>query len=330
MIDRRTFLGTLSSGFLLAAPRAAQGQQAGRVWKVGYLTINSPDAVRQFLGWLEAGLKDLGYVQGKDYVIESRVATARADRLPGLARELVDARVDVIIAASNQEIAALKAATTVIPIVMVVGVNPVGSGFVASLAKPGGNITGATYDATPEGTAKNLEFLVDLVPRAKHVAVLWDPSFPGLGAYMESVKAAAGRLGVQIRAVAATDSEELPTALVSLARARDDGVLVMGSTLFFARRADIIAGLNGKRLPAIYWTRQLVDIGGLMSYGVNLRALWARTAIFLDQIFRGARPADLPVEQPTQFELVINMKTAKALGLTIPPSVLGRADEVIE
>jgi putative ABC transport system substrate-binding protein len=328
MIDRRTLLAG-AGAMLLAAPRAAQGQQAGRVWKVGYLTINSPDAVRQFLGWLEAGLRDLGYVQGKDYVVESRVATARADRLPGLARELVDARVDVIIAGSNQEIAALKAATTVIPIVMVVGVNPVGSGFVASLAKPGGNITGTTYDATPEGTAKNLEFLVALVPRAKHVAVLWDPSFPGIEAYMESVNTAAGRLGVQIRAVAARSPEELPPALVSLARARDDAVLVMGSSLFFARRADIIAGLNGKRLPAIYWTRQLVDIGGLMSYGVNLRALWARTAIFLDKIFRGARPADLPVEQPTQFELVINMKTAKTLGLTIPPSLLGRADEVI-
>jgi putative ABC transport system substrate-binding protein len=215
---------------------------------------------------------------------------------------------------------------------MLNGVNPVGSGFVASLSRPGGNITGMAFDATPDSTAKNLQFLRELLPRASRFAVLWDSSFPGIEHYMAAVKTLAGRLGVQIRPVAATRVEEVPSALESLSRDLDDAVLVFGSPLhsFVHVRAAIINALNTKRLPAIYPYRHFVDNGGLMSYGTSLEALWSRSPIFIDKILRGVKPADLPVEQPTKFELVINLKTAKSLGLTIPPSLLARADQVID
>jgi ABC-type uncharacterized transport system substrate-binding protein len=330
VIDRRTFLGALAGG-LLAAPLAASAQQAGRVWRIGYLTLSTPERAQFILSIVETSLRELGYVPGKDVIIEPRIANGQRDLLPEMARQLVEARVDVILAGGvNPEIVAAKNATTTIPIVMLVAANPVGSGLVASLSRPGGNITGMAFDATPDTTAKNLQLLKEAVPRATRIAVLWDTSFPGIDAYLQVVKEAAPRLGVRIRTVGTPGSKDLMASVDTLSGELDEAVLVFGSSLFLIRRADIVTVVNRKRLPAMYVFRDFVDAGGLMSYGPDLGDLFRRAATFIDKILKGAKPANLPVEQPTKFELVINLKTAKALGLTIPPSLLQRTDEVIQ
>jgi putative tryptophan/tyrosine transport system substrate-binding protein len=329
-MDRRALV--IGLGAVLVMPRAAEAQQAGKVWRIGYLTLSPPERARYVLSLIEAGLRDFGYTPGKDVTIELYLANGDRDLLPVLARRLVDSRVDLILAQVNPEIAAAKQATTTIPIVMLNGVNPVGSGFVANLSRPGGNITGSAFDATPDSTAKNLQLLRELSPRVSRVAVLWDSSFPGIEHYMAAVKTLAGHLGMQIRPVAATRADEVPTALDSLSRDVDDAVLVFGSTLHGSTnlRVAIVNALNTKRLPAMYPYRNFVDNGGLMSYGTSLEGLWSRAPVFIDKILHGTKPADIPIEQPTKYELIINLKTAKALGLTIPQSLLLRADQVIE
>jgi putative ABC transport system substrate-binding protein len=327
-MDRRIFLGALAGVFAMLVP--ARAQQVGRVWKIGYLATSTPERARDILAIVETGLRELGYVPAKDVLIESRVANGQVELLPELAGQLVEARVDVILAQVNQDIAAARQATNTIPIVMMIGVNPVGSGFIAPLSRPGGNITGMTFDATPDTTAKNLQLLKEIVPRANRIAVLWDTSFPGIDAYLRAVQASAARLGVRIRPVGVKDQNTVMAAVDTLSTVVDEAVLVFGSPLFVNRRVDIVTAINKKLLPAMYPFREFVQVGGLASYGVSLPALFARAPVFVDKIFRGARPADLPVEQPQKFELLINMKTARAQGISIPSSLLLRADEVIQ
>jgi putative ABC transport system substrate-binding protein len=325
------FLCGLTLGAAVA-PGATEAQSPGKVWRVGYLSLSAPERARRTLNIIEAGLRELGYVPGKDVIIESRLASGQRDRLPDLARQLVDAHFDLILAQGNPEIIAAKRATSTIPIVMVVSANPVDAGFVASLSRPGGNITGVAFDATPDSTAKNLELLKEAVPNVSRVAVLWDPTFPGIEHYMDAAKAAGVRLGVRTRPVAATRPEDVSRALRSLSRDVDDAVLVFGTPLsgIDRIRVAIVDALNTKHLPAMYPYRSFVDDGGLMSYGTSLEGLWSRAPVFIDKILHGAKPANLPVEQPTKYEFVVNLKTAKALGLTTPRSLLLRADEVIQ
>ncbi len=317
---------------VVVAPFASQAQQPAKVWRIGYLSLYPHEHAGRALRIIEAGLRDLGYAPGKDVIIESRPANGQRDRLLAFARQLVDSHVDLILAQANPEIAAAKQATSTIPIVMLNGVNPVGSGFVVSLSRPGGNITGLAYDATPDSTAKNLQLLKETVPSVSRVAVLWDPTFPGIDRYMDAVKAAAVPLGIRTRPIAATHPEDVPAALGSLSRDLDDAVLVFGTPLSRLDhiRVAIVDALNTKRLPTMYPYRSFVETGGLMCYGTNVEVLWSRVPAFIDKILHGAKPADLPVEQPTKYELLINLKTAKTLGLTIPPSLLLRADQVIE
>jgi len=328
MLGRRGFLAGMA-GFV-AAPLAVEAQQAGKVWKVGFLSLGlTPKDAESWWREIEAGLGRLGFARGAISSIV-RLANGERERLPDLARQLVEARVDAIVAVANNDIAAAKQVTKTIPIVMVLGVDPVATGFVASFSRPGANITGTSYEVTPDLASKWVELLKQSVPGATRIALLWDPAFPGLKPYVEVAKTSASRLGIRARTVTASSASELPSALASLTQQTDDAVVIITSSFLFNRREEIVATLNGKRLPTIFWQRQLVEAGGLMSYGVNVDVLLAHTAFYLDRIFRGAKPADLPIEQPTKLELVINLKTAKAIDVTIPALLLLRADKVIE
>jgi putative ABC transport system substrate-binding protein len=316
---------------LLAAPLAAEAQQAAKVARVGYLAgslAGGPHLPEAFL----QGLRDLGYVEGRNVVIEYRDAEGKFERLPALAAELVALKVDVIVAASTLPAAAAKQATRTIPIVFAATGDPVTSGLVTSLARPGGNVTGLSVVA-PELVGKRLEQLKQAVPGVSRVAVLWHPGFLGERAEKDMLKEAevAGRaLGVRLQFVEARGPEEFDRAFSDMTRARAGALTVLPSTMFLIERRRLVDLAAKNRLPAVYTWRESVDAGGLMSYGPNLADLYRRAANYVDKILKGAKPADLPVEQPTKFELVINLKTAKALGLTIPRSLLLNADELIQ
>ena len=331
MMHRRTFLGTLASG-LLAAPLAAEAQQtAGKVVRIGYLAANlaaSPHLREAFL----QGLRDLGYVEGRNVVIEYRDAEGKYERFPALATELVALKVDVIVVTSTPSAVAVKQATRTIPIVFTWAADPVGSGLVTSLARPGGNITGSSFFA-PDLVGKRLDLLKRALPGVSRVAALWHP-----GDYVERMEKdmltetdrAARALGLRLQVVEARGPEDFDRAFSDMTRARADAVTVQSTNIFFIERRRLVDLAAKNRLPAMYLTREFVDAGGLMSYGPNVADLHRRAATYVDKILKGAKPGDLPVEQPTKFELVINLKTAKALGLTIPPALLQRADQVIE
>jgi len=328
---RREFIGTLAGG-IVAAPLAAEAQQAAKVARIGYLTFSLgvsphlPEAFRQ-------GLRDLGYVEGRTVVIEYRDAEGKADRLPALAAELVALKVDVIVAAQGTRVAlAAKQATRNLPIVIIGAGDPVTNGLVTSLARPGGNITGLS-NLNAELVGKRLELLTQAVPGVSRVAVLRLPGALGERTDKDMLKeaeAAARALGVRLQFVEARGPADIDRAFSDMTRARAGALTVLPSNMFLRehRRLVDLAAMN--RLPAVYTLREFVDAGGLMSYGPNTADLYRRAATYVDKILKGAKPADLPIEQPTKFELVINAKTAKALGLTIPQSVLGRADEVIQ
>jgi len=328
MITRRVFVGTLGLG-LLVAPLVAEAQQAAKVARIGWLATNLavpplPEAFRQ-------GLRDLGYVEGRNVVIEYRYAEGKLERLPALAAELVALKVDVIVAPGTPAALAAMQATRTIPIVFT-AVDAVTSGLVTSLARPGGNATGLSAFA-PELVGKCLEQLKQAVPGVSRVAVLWQPG--GLGERTEKdmlkeAEVAARALGVRPQFVEARGSADIDRAFSDMTRARAGALTVLGTTMFLIERRRLVDLTAKNRLPAVYPWREFVDAGGLMSYGPNVADLFRRAATYVDKILKGAKPADLPVEQPTKFELVINLKTAKALGLTIPPSVLGRADELIQ
>ena len=330
MTDRRAFIGTLA-GALLALPFAAEAQQAAKVPRIGYLagnlaaTPHLPEAFRQ-------GLRDLGYVEGRNVVIEYRDAEGKFDRFPALAAELVALKVDVIVAGGTPQALAAKQATRTLPIVFAAAADPVSSGLVTSLARPGGHVTGLSGRSS-ELVGKCLEQLKQAVPGVSRVAVLWQPG--GLGERTEKdmlkeAEVAARALGVRLQFVEARGPADFDSAFSEMTRARADALTVLTSVMFFNERRRLVDLAAKNRLPAVYPWRDSVDAGGLMSYGPNVADLFRRAATYVDKILKGAKPADLPVEQPTKFELVINPKAAKALGLTIPPSVLGRADEIIQ
>ena len=274
------------------------------------------------------GLRELGYVDGQNIVIEYRWADGKLESLPGFVADFVRLKVDVIVSSATPAIRSAKEQTSSIPIIMAGVTDPVGSGFVASLAKPGGNITGLTHIA-PDLTGKRLELLKEVVPRLSRVAVLWNPNQPGQQiAYKESLTEAQA-LKVTLISLEARNQEEIQKVLSGIGKDRPQALFELPDPLIFFNRKLITEAVAKQKLPAMYSFREYVEAGGLMSYGTSFQALFQRAAVYVDKILKGAKPADLPVEQPTKFELVINLKSAKQIGLTIPPNVLARADEVI-
>jgi len=329
-LTRLAVVLTLALG-LLAVPFAAEAQQAAKVARIGYLTPNiaaNPHLSEAF----GQGLRDLGYVEGRNVVIEYRSAEGKLERLPALAAELVALKVDVIVAPNTVAALAAKQATRTLPIVFAVAADPVTSGLVTSLARPGGNVTGLSVLA-PELVGKCLELLTQAVPGVSRVAVLWQPGSLGERTEKDMLKeaeVAARALGVRPQFVEARGPADFDRAFSDMTRARAGALTVLPSNMFANERRRLVDLAAKNRLPAVYPFREFVDAGGLMSYGATLADLYRRAATYVDKILKGTKPADLPVEQPTKFEFVINLKTAKALGLTIPRSVLIRADQLIE
>jgi putative tryptophan/tyrosine transport system substrate-binding protein len=325
MMERRAFVSGAVG--LLAAPVAVQAQQPAKVPRIGYLESGAPgtplvEAFRQ-------GLRDLGWIEGQNIAVEVRAAEGKYDRLPELAAELARLKVDVIFASSTPAALAAKHATTTIPIVIGRVADPVGSGLVTTLARPGGNITGWTHQGI-ELRVKYLDLLKEAVPEATRIGVLWNPDNPIHGPSLRSMEATAAALKVELHPVGARDPQEIESAFSVLAQKRVQALTVFQDGMFLAQGPLIIALAARSRIPTMYGLTDLVRTGGLMGYGVNLPGMYRHAASFVDRILKGAKPADIPVEQPTKFEFVINLKTAKTLGLTIPPSVLARADEVIQ
>jgi putative ABC transport system substrate-binding protein len=327
---RLAFSITLLLGGLFS-PVAAEAQQAAKIARIGYLAGNLAANLHLREAFLE-GLRDLGYVEGRNVVIEYRDAEGKLERVPALAAELVALKVDVILAGNTPAALVAKQATRTLPIVFAAAADPVTSGLVTSLARPGGNVTGLSM-LTPELVGKRLEQLKQAVPGVSRVAVLWQPGGSGERTDKDMLKGAdaAGRaLGVRLQFVEARGPADFDRAFSEMTRARAGALSVLGSTMFNSERRRLVDLAAKNRLPAVYPYREFVDAGGLMAYGSDLADLFRRAATYVDRILKGTKPGDLPVEQPTKFELVINMKTARALGLTIPQSLLGRADHVVE
>jgi putative ABC transport system substrate-binding protein len=330
----RVTLVALFAVLLLVAPLAAEAQPAGKVARIGYLVTGSLESseTRVILEAFRQGLRERGYVEGQNIVIEYRAADGKIERLPSLATELVRLKVDLIVAGNTPGVRAAQQATTSIPIVAGAMGDPVGDGLVASLARPGGNITGLTF-LGPELVPKHLGLLKEALPKITRVAALWHPGAFGERTnqvMLKETEAAARTLGVQLQLVGVRGPDELDRAFSTMTRERAEALVVFPSAMLFNERRRIVALAAKHRLPSMFNNRESVELGGLISYGTSLTDLIRRSATYVDKILKGAKPTDLPVEQPTKFDLVINLKTAKALGLTIPPSLLGRADEVIQ
>jgi putative tryptophan/tyrosine transport system substrate-binding protein len=323
-MKRRSFLALLP-GSLLAAPLAAGAQQAGKIHRIGVLgNENNPpwDGFRR-------GLRDLGYVDGRNLSIEWRWSEGKPDRFPGLATEVVALKPDVIVASGTQATRAAKRATSTIPIVMTTSSYPDKIGLVDSLSRPGGNVTGLS-NVGPELSGKKLELLKEIAPKASRVAVLFNPASEVEPLAVRELSAAAPAVGVEIQSVEVRSPDDFSAAFAALSPSRVHALLALGNPINFRGRQLIADFALKNRLPSIYDERLFVEAGGLMSYAPSFTDSFRRAATYVDKILKGAKPADLPVEQPTKFELVINLKTAKTLGLTIPPSLLLRADQVIE
>ena len=329
-MNRREFIALLG-GAAVVWPPAAEAQQAAKVARIGYLAGNlaaGPHLQEAF----RRGLRDLGYVEGRDVVIEYRDAEGKFERLPALAAELVALKVDVIMASAAPQALAAKQATTTLPIVFCAAPDPVETGLVTSLARPGGNVTGLSM-LTPELVGKRLELLTQAVSGVSRVAILWQPGVPGERKDEDMVKeaeAAARALGVQPQFVEARSPADFDRAFSDMTTASAGALIVAGSSMFFIERRRLVDLAAKNRLPAVYPLREYVDAGGLLVYGPKLADLYRRAATYVDKILKGTEPGDLPVEQPTKFELVFNLKTAKALGLEVPPLLIAQADEVIE
>ena len=324
------WLGLSVIAFVLVVCGAvAQAQQPKKVPRVGFLGSASPSAAAARMEALRQGLRELGYVDGKNIIIEQRYAEEKLDRLPALTAELVHLKVDVIVTVGPAATRPAKEATTAIPIVMGVDDDPVGNGFVASLARPGGNITGLATLA-PEISGKQLELLKEIVPRFSRVAVFGTSTQPGNAQSLREVELAAGALGVKLQYLDVPSPEDIESVFRAASKGRADAVLVLRAAIFFSHRKHIVDLAAKSRLPAMYNTTEYVENGGLMTYGASITDLFRRAATYVDKILKGAKPADLPVEQPKKFEFNINLKAAKQIGLTIPPNVLARADRVIK
>ena len=328
MTTRRTFLGTLAGG-LLAASRVAHAQPAGKVHRIGYLGSGSSTSNPHSPGAFRQGLRELGWIEGQNIVIEYRFADGHLDRLPALAAEVVGLKVDIIAASPTPAALAAKNATGTIPIVFTSVPDPVGLGLVASLARPGGNVTGLTYSVGFNIFGKDLELLKEAVPKARRVAVLSNPASPSQPLTMREITDAARSLGLPLLLVEARGSGDFDGAFAAMAKERVGALFVVTDPAFIPHRARLAELTTKNRLPSIFTQREDAEAGALMSYGPSLSDIYRRAATYVDKILKGAKPADLPVEQPTKFELVINLKTARAIGLTLPQSLVRRADEII-
>jgi putative tryptophan/tyrosine transport system substrate-binding protein len=313
--------------FALCLPASAQ--QAKKVARIGYLVSAFPSSTPARIEAFRQGLRELGYVEGKNIVIEWRYAEEKPDRLPALATELVRLKVDVIVTTGTLVTRVAKEATVTIPIVMANDTDPVSNGFVASLARPGGNITGLSTLA-PELSGKRLELLKEIIPKLSSVAVLGTSTGPGNAQNLKETEVAAAALGVKIQYLDVLSPKDIETAFRAASKARADAVLLLASSVFTSQRTQVVDLAVKNRLPATYNRPEYVEDGGLMTYGPSINDLFRRAATYVDKILKGAKPADLPVEQPTKFEFIINLKAAKQIGLTIPPNVLARADKVIK
>jgi len=325
-MDRRAFLGSLAGG-LIAAPLAAEAQPVGKVRRVAYLSLAAGPSPRSEA--LEQGLRELGYVVGQNIAVEYRWAAGDLGRARAAAADFVHSNVDVIVTGGPQATRVAKEATTTTPIVMAVDYDPAGAGFIASLARPGGNITGLS-SLNPELSGKRLSLLKEILPGITRVAVLWNPLEPNAATYWRETRLAARAIGVQPQSWEVRVPRDLERAVREAKRERDNAFTVLTDPVTLYHRVELADLAAKHHLPAIYSERLFVEAGGLMSYGANDREMHRHAAVFVDKILRGEKPADLPVEQPTTYELVLNLKTAKALGLTIPPSLLQRADQILE
>lgn len=325
---RRSFL--LAAAALLAAPPGVEAQQPGKVYRIGYLgnTISTPEtlAIREAF---RQGLRERGWVEGSNILIEYRWAEGKLDRLSELAAELVRLNVSLIFASSSIFVEAARKVTKTTPIVFAVHADPVGSGHVASLGRPGGNITGLALMQT-EFSVKGLEILKQAVPHATRIAVLWHPATPSHGPGMKAVEAAASVLGVRVQSVPVRGPEDFEAAFSAMTRERAEALLVLAAAPFYAAQHQLGDLAAGRRLPTMFGARGYAEAGGLLSYAADYADLYRRSAAYVDKILKGANPADLAIEQASRFELVVNLKTAKALGITIPQSILVRADQVIQ
>ena len=327
-MKRREFI-TLLGGAAATWPLAARAQQSVKVPRVGFLGNSTEALEANLVGPFRDGLRDLGYEAGRNIVIEYRWAEGKYERFPALIAELIALNVDVIVTAGTPASLAVKKATSSIPLVMVAVGDPVATGLVASLARPGGNITGLTSIAT-EMEGKRLELLKEVVPGISHVAVLWNAISPIQVIEEREVQAAAQTLRVKVLSLGVRSTEEIEDAFAAIIRERPGGLLVLADRLFLHNRARIMDFAVRNRLPGVHAYRELVEAGGLMSYGASYADMHRRAAWYVDRILKGTKPADLPVQAPVKFELVVNLRAAKALGLSLPPQLLGRADEVIE
>jgi putative ABC transport system substrate-binding protein len=328
MIIRVALAAALALG-ILAAPLAAEAQQAGKVPLIGYVGNSSPSLEPRLLGAFREGLRNLGYVEGQNIRIEYRWAEGRYERFPDFMAELVRLKVDVIIVAGTPATLAAQRATTAIPIVMAVIGDALEAGVVPSLARPGGNVTGLST-VVPELEGKRLELLKQALPKLSRLAVLANPANPFVAAAWRQTEQAAETLHIKLQRVDVRQPEEFGNAFSVIAKERPGALTVIADRFMLTHRAQIIAFGTKGRLPGMFPYREFVDEGGLMAYGPNYADSFRRSATYVDKILKGAKPADLPVEQPTKFELVVNLKTAKTLGLTIPQTLLQRADEVIQ
>ena len=311
------------------APLAAQGQQTGKLYRIGFLGNSTAALEAHLVGPFRDGLRDLGYLEGRNALIEYRWAEGQYERFPALIAQLIALKVDVIVTAGTPATQAVKKATTSVPLVMVAVGDPVATGIVASLKQPGGNITGLTSIAE-ETEGKRLELLREVLPTVSRVAVLSNPENQSVVAVLKAMRATAQVLGMKLQVLEVRTSGELEETFKAILRERPGALLVMGDRLFLHNRQRIMDFATKQRLPVVPGHPELVEAGGLMSFGPSYPGMHRRAAYFVNRILKGAKPADLPVERPTKFELVINLKTAKALGLSIPASVLGRADQVIQ
>jgi putative ABC transport system substrate-binding protein len=327
-MNRRAFIGTLAGG-LLAAPLAVEAQQTSRAPMLGYLAATSETVARPNLEAFQQRLRELGYVEGRNIVFEYRYAGEQLDRLGDLAQELVQLKVDIIVTGTTPAIRAAQQATKIVPIVMTTSADAVGTGLIANLARPGGNTTGVTL-LIPELSGKRLEVPKAALPGASRVGVLWNSTGPAGALALRETQVAAHTLGLEVLSLEVRTSDDFDRISGLLARTRVDALFVIEGPFVAEHRGRVTDLATRTHLPAIGAFREFAESGGLIGYGPSRKEMYREAAVYVDKILRGAKPGDLPVQQPTKFELVINLKTAKALGLTIPQSLLQRADQVIE
>jgi putative tryptophan/tyrosine transport system substrate-binding protein len=328
MTHRRHFIRVVAIA-LLAVPLATRAQQSGKVPRIAFLGLNSAETAQQLVVAFRQGLRERGWVDGENIIIELRFADGKAERLPALVAQLIKGKIDIIVATSSVTTRIAQEATKTIPIVMTTSADALGEGFVTDLAHPGGNITGMTFFAGPESAGKQLELLKTAIPTAARIAVLTNPTSGAHAAFVRESRIAARAFGVQLQVSEARSPDQLDAAFAAMTRERAQALLVVSDAMFYGQRRRIVDLAATNRLPAMYSQKEFVDAGGLMSYGANLPDMYRRAAGHIDKVLKGTKPGDIPVEQPTTFELVINVKTAMALGLNLPQSLLLRADQVI-